>query len=46
MNSSQLKNSGLSHPGNLLVIIKWKTDQDALMLQEYKRYVCILEGIQ
>lgn len=46
MNSSQLKNSSFYHPGNLSVIIKRNTDQDALMLQECKRYVCILEGNQ
>lgn len=27
-------------------VTKWNTDLDALMLQECKKYVCILEGIQ
>lgn len=27
-------------------VIRWNTDLDALMLQECKKYVCILEDIQ
>jgi len=46
MNFSQLQNSSFYPPGNLSVTIKQNTDRDALTLQEYKRGVCISEGIQ
>lgn len=44
MNSPQLKKYRFYHSENPSVIIKQNTDQDALVLQECRRDVCILEG--